>query len=448
MPLTPNGKVDKNVLPFPDTALAAANLPVVSSKDELNATHISLRQVWSTLLGINEAQISLKSNFFDVGGHSIMATRLVFAVRKTFACEAPLGMVYKCPTLQQMAHEINFLRGEDLNLSSAMTDDQVEHHKRAKSYEKSAPINEEFDYASDLTVVDEDSISNAGLAEVIPSQIFASGRDVTFFLTGVTGFLGAFILQSIFKTHPSAIVWCLVRASSDEKGHARVIENCRRHLIPTDGWAERIHACAGDLASPLFNQSAEHWKYLCESVDIIIHNGALVHWIYPYQKLRGPNVIGTRTALQLATKHHLKPLHFVSSTSVLDTEHYIRKIGVGSVMESDDLQGSSKGLSSGYGQTKWVAEQLILRARSRGVPATIIRPGYIVGDTQTGVTNTDDFIWRLVKGSLQLGKVPRISNVVNMCSVDYVANCVVQVATSDASISLGVFHTWNSFKYH
>jgi L-aminoadipate-semialdehyde dehydrogenase len=65
------------------------------------------------------------------------------------------------------------------------------------------------------------------------------------------------------------------------------------------------------------------------------------------------------------------------------------------------------------------------------------------------VTNTDDFIWRLVKGCIQLGQAPKISNVVNMCSVDYVADVVVQVAANPQSIELGVFHTWNphGFKF-
>jgi L-2-aminoadipate reductase len=63
------------------------------------------------------------------------------------------------------------------------------------------------------------------------------------------------------------------------------------------------------------------------------------------------------------------------------------------------------------------------------------------------VTNTDDFIWRMVKGCIQLGKAPRISNVVNMCSVDYVAACVVEVAASPKSIELGVFHTWNPWGF-
>jgi L-aminoadipate-semialdehyde dehydrogenase len=115
-------------------------------------------------------------------------------------------------------------------------------------------------------------------------------------------------------------------------------------------------------------------------------------------------------------------------------------------MESDNMLASANGLTAGYGQSKWVAEQLVMRARMRGLPATIIRPGYIVGHSKTGVTNTDDFIWRLVKGCIQLGKVPRISNVVNMCNVDYVADCVVHVANSNLSTEMGIFHTWNSAK--
>lgn len=48
-----------------------------------------------------------------------------------------------------------------------------------------------------------------------------------------------------------------------------------------------------------------------------------------------------------------------------------------------------------------------------------------------------------------MGQAPRISNVVNMCSVDYVAECVVQVAANSRSSDYGVFHTWNphGFKF-
>jgi len=68
-----------------------------------------------------------------------------------------------------------------------------------------------------------------------------------------------------------------------------------------------------------------------------------------------------------------------------------------------------------------------------------VRPGYVVGDSRTAVTNTDDFIWRLVKGCVQLGLVPDINNTVNMVPVDHVALCTSLAAVSplpDAAMSV------------
>jgi len=58
------------------------------------------------------------------------------------------------------------------------------------------------------------------------------------------------------------------------------------------------------------------------------------------------------------------------------------------------------------------------------------------------VTNTDDFIWRLVKGCIQLGLVPNINNTVNLCPVDHVALLAALSVTSpiDPSASFKVAH--------
>jgi L-aminoadipate-semialdehyde dehydrogenase len=243
-------------------------------------------------------------------------------------------MVYKAPTLESMALEIEFLRGEDLNLTSgnnpaasAMSFDNLieSSRRRNKSFEQVSQLPEEsvVDYLADLNEIDDKMLSSNGLPIITPSQIFANGRESIFFLTGVTGFLGAFILQSIFNTNPNSIVWCLVRSKTDALGKERVIENCKKHLIDCDAWANRIRAVSGDLGSDKFGLTSDVWKHLCENIDVIIHNGALVHWIYPYKKLRGPNVVGTVTALRLSCEHHLKPLHFISSTAVLESPYVI-----------------------------------------------------------------------------------------------------------------------------
>lgn len=138
-------------------------------------------------------------------------------------------------------------------------------------------------------------------------------------------------------------------------------------------------------------------------------------------------MISTLTALTLCSTHHPKLFSLVSSTAVLDNEYFVRvsdesiQAGGRGLSESDDLEGSRTGLGSGYGQSKWVAEKLVMEASKRGLAGWIVRPGYVVGDSKTAVTNTDDFIWRLVKGCVQLGLIPDINNTINMVPVDHVA---------------------------
>lgn len=137
----------------------------------------------------------------------------------------------------------------------------------------------------------------------------------------------------------------------------------------------------------------------------------------------------------------------MSSTSALDTEHYVRLSDSLSgsapsergVPESDDLEGARGTLKTGYGQTKWVSEKLLFVAGRRGLRGYILRPGYIVGDSTSAVTNTDDFIWRLAKGCVQLGLVPDMNNAVNMVPVDHVARATAFAALAPAK-SMPVLH--------
>lgn len=145
----------------------------------------------------------------------------------------------------------------------------------------------------------------------------------------------------------------------------------------------------------------------------------------------------------------------MSSTSAIDTDHYVQlaeTLSLGNsnykgVPENDDLEGAKSSLKTGYGQTKWVSEKLLFEAGRRGLRGHIVRPGYVVGDSRTAgklipsgnqnptqiydqVTNTDDFIWRMVKGCVQLGLVPDINNTINMVPVDHVALCTTLAAVS------------------
>lgn len=116
-----------------------------------------------------------------------------------------------------------------------------------------------------------------------------------------------------------------------------------------------------------------------------------MHWVYPYEKLRSANVIATLTAIDLAATGKPKLFVFVSSTSAIDTEHYVRlsdslsegENGNGGVPEGDDLEGARIGLKTGYGQSKWVSEKLLFAAGQRGLRGHVVRPGYVVGDARS-----------------------------------------------------------------
>ena len=99
--------------------------------------------------------------------------------------------------------------------------------------------------------------------------------------------------------------------------------------------------------------------------------------------------MGTLTAIDLAATLKPKFLVFVSSTSAIDTEHYVHlsdslagdAISLGGIPESDDLEGARSDLKTGYGQSKWVSEKLLFEAGRRGLHGHIVRPGYVVGDS-------------------------------------------------------------------
>jgi L-2-aminoadipate reductase len=167
-------------------------------------------------------------------------------------------------------------------------------------------------------------------------------------------------------------------------------------------------------------------------VDVVIHNGAVVHWVLDYSTLRAPNVLSTIELIKFCAWNKFKSMVFISSTSVLDTDYYLNPANIPpeGLPESDSLAHSAKRLATGYGQTKWVSEALMRDASDRGLQGVILRPGYVTGHSIRGTTITDDFLVRILKGCIQLGFFPELGddNFINMMPVDGVAEACVAAA--------------------
>lgn len=110
-------------------------------------------------------------------------------------------------------------------------------------------------------------------------------------------------------------------------------------------------------------------------------------------------------------------------------------------LESDPLD-ASKCPAVGYFQSKYVAERVVRIARLRGIPVTIHRIGLIVGDSQSGCSNDDDFVARVLIGSIQVACGPDIKRQMDMTPVDYVAKSIVYLSRQQESLGK-VFHLLN-----
>jgi amino acid adenylation domain-containing protein len=101
LPLTPNGKVDRAALPEPETAHTASEKRYVAPRTR---TEESLARIWQDVLAI--ANVGVDDNFFDLGGHSLTATRLLSRVRDFFRIDLPLRTIFDCPTIAALAETV------------------------------------------------------------------------------------------------------------------------------------------------------------------------------------------------------------------------------------------------------------------------------------------------------------------------------------------------------
>jgi amino acid adenylation domain-containing protein len=105
-PLTANGKVDRRELPAPDGALTLANAGYVAPRTPLEE---EMCRLWARLLGV--PRVGVHDNFFAMGGHSLMATRLLMETHALLGVELRLRDLFDGPTVERML-EIVFARAD------------------------------------------------------------------------------------------------------------------------------------------------------------------------------------------------------------------------------------------------------------------------------------------------------------------------------------------------
>lgn len=400
LPLTPNGKVDRRRLAPPGRALVAPG----PSRPPRTVLEQQMARLWCEALQTD--RLGLDDDFFEQGGHSMLAARLLARVSSAFGVEVPVRVLFEAPTVGALARAVQILsEGGSLESSSP-----------ALGVELAA------DARLDSTMT------------VPPGAVPPPDEVRRLLLTGASGFLGAHLLAELLRRTDAAI-WCLVRCANPAAGAQRLADTLRRYELWDERFADRLVAVPGDLESPRLGLGHEAFERLARDIEAIYHNGALVDFVLPYRRLRAANVSGTLEVLRLATRAVPKGVHYVSTMDVLGTAFLTAR--------EDDPIDDPQGLAHGYARTKWVAERLLLAARERGLPVAIYRPGRVIGHSRTGIWNADDFACRAIRGSIALGAVPDLEPLDNMAPVDFVARALVHLSRQPEAFTHRAFHVVN-----
>ncbi len=263
----------------------------------------------------------------------------------------------------------------------------------------------------------------------IPSQVILDN----ILLTGATGFVGAFLLHELLQA-TKAKIHCLIRAKNTELARDKIKKVSKSYNLYQqwqESFSNRIIPIVGDLSQPLLGLSQSQFQQLSTEIDTIYHNGAWVHHTSPYSLLKATNVLGTQEVLRLACKNKVKPVHFISTISVF--------AGTNQIIHENEPLDVNRTPAGGYAQSKWVAEKLMAIARQRNLPVSIYRVGAVSGDSQTGVFNRNDFLYKMIQGCVQLGSAPIGNMMLDIMPVDYVSQAIIHLSKQSESWGK-VFH--------
>ncbi len=100
LPLTVNGKVDRRALSKPDF-VPPSNPSSAQAALPQSALHLQLIGIWQSVLG--KKPIGIRDNFFEMGGHSLLAARLMHRTGQALGMTLPLAMLFQAPTIEKLA---------------------------------------------------------------------------------------------------------------------------------------------------------------------------------------------------------------------------------------------------------------------------------------------------------------------------------------------------------
>ena len=372
LPTTANGKIDRKAvgeLPLPARSHGS------DEKEPLTVSEGELQLIWRDVLGeaAGGAIIRRDTDFFTVGGSSLLLVRLQNALSERMGVQLPLHELYQASTLRRMA---------------ATTSNQ-----------RSQLVAEAIDWVAETSIP-----TNILEAAKVQSSPPPRKNQRHVLLTGATGFLGSEILKELMSDENIAQIHCI--AIPADKKHKFVSST-------------KVTAYFGSLLSSTLGLTGKEASFLQSNIDQIIHAGAQGHCLNNYSSVRHANYLSTQFLATIALPRRV-PLHFISSARVVLQSGTCEAAPVSMIDYPPPLDGSQ-----GFTASKWASEGFLENvAREAGLSVVIHRPCSVVGYQAPH----DDAMNSVVKYSLLSRTVPAVPNAKGFFDFKDVAEVAIEIA--------------------
>lgn len=399
LPLTPNGKIDRKSLMQNSPHLVMKERTFTMPETEMQ---IEIAQIWEQVLDVKP--VGLDDDFFELGGHSLKIMPVLVQLKPKYPM-IRIQDFFKFRTVAKLAQYLEEKTEESAQIveqQSQIATKPVTNHIQKKKRERSV---------SSITVN-------------IPKGVF---------LTGATGFLGAYILKELLEI-PSISIYCLVRKTGDASIDRKLAEKMVFYfgqgiLSQMKG---RVFTVEGDLSSKSLGVDSLTWDHLVGKIDSVIHCGGEVRHYGDREHFHKVNLDSTNELIQLSKKLKAR-FHYISTLSVVghsihDPEEFL-------FYETDFDRGQE--IENVYVESKFLSEKSVRQAIEEGLDATIYRVGNLVGHSVTGKFQYnihENAFYRLLKALFLLRVAPSIPGYMDITPIDYGSKAIVQLACQRETI--------------
>ena len=364
MPVTPNGKINTKALPEPQM-VAVGEYVAPQNETEQNFCDIFAAVLQAEKVGATDS-------FFDLGGTSLNVTRVIIEADKR-GVHVAYGDVFANPTPRKLAA---FVSGTD----GATESDE-------------AFADRNFNYIPIGTLLKQNTLD--AFREGSPCQI---GNAL---LTGSTGYLGIHILKELIDRNDVPVIWCMVRAESEEKAQNRLKSLLYYYFAKNykELFGTRIRIVLGDVTQPgafsRFGDSSfsrletnvtspndQTTKHPISQINTVFNCAAVVKHFSSGTDIEDVNIGGAANCIKFCLKTGARLIQ--TSTYSIAGMSVEGSLAADTVLTERDLYFGQY-LDNRYIHSKFVAERMVLDGIAHhGLKAKIMRLGNLAPRSTDG----------------------------------------------------------------